>query len=133
MSKSAADAVALARAVIDTAARHLAAGGDEDANQLAAYDLAQPDAAVENAAAVLDYAEKGETESRIADAFVADAIHDVATRMLGREAAWGVDLGMIHDALPFVREHRDAKFLAALAGDEGPRHLDEDFEMVQDT
>jgi (2S)-methylsuccinyl-CoA dehydrogenase len=132
MSTEAAEAVALARGVIDAAARHLA-GGDVDAQQVAAYDLAHAAAAVANAAAVLDYGEKGDVESRIANAFVADVVHDVATRMLGREAAWGVELGMIHGALPFVREHRDAAFLATLAGEEGGRHLDSDFEMVQDT
>ncbi|MBA3654702.1 MAG: acyl-CoA dehydrogenase family protein, partial [Actinobacteria bacterium] len=125
--------MAIGRAVIDAAARHLAAAGDEDANQLAAYDLAHAAAAVENASAVLDYGEKGDVENRIARAFVADAVHDVASRMLGREAAWGVELGMIHGALPFVRAHRSAEFLAGLAGEAGPRHLDADFEMVQDT
>ena len=133
MGNEAADAVAVGRRVIDAAAKHLAANGDEDSAQLAAYDLAHAAAAVENAAAVLDYAEKGDVENRIANAFVADALHDVATRLLGREEAWGVELGMIHDALPFVREHRSAAYLSALAGDAGPRHLDSDFEMVQDT
>src|SRR2546423_10374688 len=33
----------------------------------------------------------------------------------------------------FVAAYRDADFLASLAGEEGPRHLDADFEMVQDT
>ena len=133
MSEGAGEAVALARGVIEAAAKHLAAAGDVDANQVAAYDLAHAAAAVENAAAVLDYAEKGETEARIANAVIADAIHDVATRMLGREAAWGVEIGMIHAALPFVREYRSAAFLSSLAGEDGPRHLDGDFEMVQDT
>jgi (2S)-methylsuccinyl-CoA dehydrogenase len=134
MSTEAADAVALARGVIEAAAAHLAGAGDVDAHQQAAYDLAHAAAAVENAAAVLDYGEKGEVESRIAHAFVADAVHDVATRVLGREEAWGVELGMIHGALPFVRAHRSAEYLAALAGDgDGPRHLDGDYEMVQDT
>src|SRR5688500_13108102 len=32
-----------------------------------------------------------------------------------------------------VRAYRDPAFLAGLAGEEGPRHLDGDFEMVQDT
>ena len=35
--------------------------------------------------------------------------------------------------MPFVREHRSPEFLATLAEVEGPRHLDADFEMVQDT
>jgi (2S)-methylsuccinyl-CoA dehydrogenase len=132
MSTEAADAVALARGVIEAAARHLAAAGDVDTNQVAAYDLAHAAAAVENAAAVLDYAERGENEARIAAAFVGDAIHDVATRLLAREDAWGVEPGALDQAMPFVRAHRSADFLAALAGTPGPRHLDNDFEMVQD-
>jgi (2S)-methylsuccinyl-CoA dehydrogenase len=133
MSSEAGEAVAIARQVIETAVRHLAAAGDEDANQLAAYDFAHAAAAVENAAAVLDYGEKGDVEGRIAAAFVADALHDLATRLLGREAAFGVEPGALDAAMPFVREHRSAAFLAGLAGNEGPRHLDGDFEMVQDT
>ena len=53
--------------------------------------------------------------------------------MLGREAAWGVEPGALDGAMPFVREYRSAEFLAGLAGVEGSRHLDSDFEMVQDT
>ncbi|HZN16194.1 MAG TPA: acyl-CoA dehydrogenase family protein [Acidimicrobiales bacterium] len=133
MTTEAADAVAIARGVIDTAVRHLAAADDPEAEQVVAYDVAHAAAAVENASAVLAYGEKGDVENRIAKAFAAEAIHDVATRLLGREAAWGVELSMIHGALPFVREHRSAEFLAGLAGEEGPRHLDGDFEMVQDS
>ena len=113
--------------------RHLAATGGVDANQVVAYDLAHAAAAVENARAVLDYGAKGEVEARIACAFVADAVADLATRMLGREAAWGVAPGALDDTLPFLRTYRAPEFLASLAGEEGPRHLDSDFEMVQDT
>ena len=133
MSAAPAEAVALARGVIETAGRHLAAGGDVDANQVAAYDLAHAAAAVETAAAVVDYGQHGEVERRIAAAFVADAVHDVATRLLGREPAWGVEPGALDGAMDFVREHRSAEFLASLAGEEGSRQLDADFEMVQDT
>jgi (2S)-methylsuccinyl-CoA dehydrogenase len=133
MNTEAADAVALARRVIDAAARHLAAGGDVDDNQVAAYDLAHAAAAVENAAAVVDYGQRGDVEGRIAAAFVADALHDVATRFLGRETAWGIEPGALDGAMGFVREHRSAEFLATLAGHDGSRHLDSDFEMVQDS
>ena len=36
-------------------------------------------------------------------------------------------------ARPFLVSFRSPAFLASLAGQEGPRHLDADFEMVQDT
>ena len=121
MGDAASDAVALARGVIESAGRHLGAGGEVDANQVAAYDLAHAAAAVETAAAVLDYGEGGDVERRMADAFVADAIHEVATRLLGRESAWGVEPGALDGAMDFVREHRSAEFLAALAGEEGAR------------
>ncbi len=133
MGTDASDAVMLARGVIDTASRHLSAGGDVDANQVAAYDLAHAAAAVETAAAMVDYGDYGDLERRIAAAFVADAVHDVATRLLGREPAWGVEPGALDGAMAFVREHRSAEFLASLAGEEGSRHLEADFEMVQDT
>jgi (2S)-methylsuccinyl-CoA dehydrogenase len=133
MGTDAVQAVALARGVIEVAGRHLAAGGEVDANQVAAYDLAHAAAAVEAAAAAVDYGQHGDVEARIADAFVADAVHDVATRLLGREADWGVEPGALDGAMDFVRVHRSAEFLASLAGEEGSRHLDDEFEMVQDT
>ena len=128
-----AEAVALARDVIAAAGRHLAAAGQVDDNQVAAYDLAHAAAAVETAAAVVDYGERGEVERRIAAAFVADAVHDVATRLLGREPAWGIEPGALDGALALVREYRSAEFLASLAGEEGSHHLDADFELVRDT
>ncbi|HUP84069.1 MAG TPA: acyl-CoA dehydrogenase family protein [Acidimicrobiales bacterium] len=129
---AAAAAVDVAKGVVEAAARHLSAG-DPDAHQSAIYDLAHGAAGVEIARAVLDYGAKGDVEARIACAFVADAVHDVASRVLGREDEWGVELGALHAAMPFVRTYRAAEFVAALADQPGPRHLDSDFEMVQDT
>ncbi|MDQ1444234.1 MAG: (2S)-methylsuccinyl-CoA dehydrogenase, partial [Acidimicrobiaceae bacterium] len=129
---AAADAVELATTVI-AGARTSLAGSDIDANQVVAYDLAHAAAAVENARAVLDYGSKGEVEARIACAFVADAVFDVATRVLGREPEWGAEPGALNGAMAFVRTYRDPAYLADLCGEQGPRHLDSDFEMVQDT
>ncbi|MCU1380451.1 MAG: putative acyl-CoA dehydrogenase, partial [Acidimicrobiales bacterium] len=72
-------------------------------------------------------------EAALTCAFVADAVHDLATKVLGREEVWGVDHGALREAMPFVTEHRDPAFLAGLADQEGPRHLDEDFELVRQT
>lgn len=127
---AAAAAVETARAVVDTGVSHL---GDADGDQVVAYDLAHAAAAVETARALLDYGAKGDVEARIACAFVADAVHDVATRVLGREEEWGTEPGALHDALPFMRTYRSPDFLSGLCGEQGPRHLDDDLEMVQDT
>jgi (2S)-methylsuccinyl-CoA dehydrogenase len=130
---AAATAVETARNVVDSGFAHLASSGDVDADQVVAYDLAHAAAAVETARALLDYGGKGDVEARITCAFVADAIHDVATRLFGREDEWGASPGALDDALPFVRSFRSPAFLSELCGEQGPRHLDEDLEMVQDT
>ncbi|HEV3472773.1 MAG TPA: acyl-CoA dehydrogenase family protein, partial [Actinomycetota bacterium] len=130
---AAAAAVETARAVVDACATHLAAAGKPDTDQVVAYDLAHAAAAVETARALLDYGAKGDAEARITCAFVGDAVHDVATRLLGREAEWGTAPDALDDALPFVRTYRSSGFLSELCGEQGPRHLDDDLEMVADT
>jgi (2S)-methylsuccinyl-CoA dehydrogenase len=130
---AASTAVDLAGGLVDAAFRHLAASGGIDANQTIGYDLAHAAAAVEAARAALGYGAHGETEGRIACAFVADAIHDVVSRMIGRDAAWGVDPAMLAPAHEFLTSYRAPAFVASLAGTPGDRHLDSDFEMVQDT
>ncbi len=131
---AAAEAVEAASTVLDRTARHLAgAEGGLDANQTVAYDLAHAASAVESAKAMLDYGGKGEVEGRLACAFVADAVHELAGRLLGREAAWGVEPTALDSAMDFVRTWRDPDALGALAEEPGPRHLDEDFELVADT
>ncbi len=140
---SAAAVVELCKQAVATATSYLASQGDRadaivEANQQVAYDLAHSASAIENARAVLDYGNKGALESKITCAFVAEAAFDMTTRILGREADWGIASGALDGALPFIREYRSTAFLAQL-GDElgaakgGPRHLDPDFEMVQDT
>ena len=130
---AAAAAVETASNVVDSGFAHLAASGDVDTDQVVAYDLAHAAAAVETARALLDYGGKGDVESRIACAFVADAVHDVATRLFGRDADWGIAPDALDAALPFVRTYRSPAFLSKLCGEQGPRHLDEDLQMVQDT
>jgi (2S)-methylsuccinyl-CoA dehydrogenase len=128
---AAASAVDLARDVVQQGLAHLAATGSVEDDQVVAYDLAHAAAAVETAGTLLDYGAKGDEESRIAAAFAADAVADVAAKLYGREAAWGVDPAALDPARPFVAAHRDPAFLASIEG-AGPRHLDDDFEMVQD-
>jgi (2S)-methylsuccinyl-CoA dehydrogenase len=140
---AAASAVQACRAVVDACISHLNALGlraDQaiDAHQQVAYDLAHAASAVENARSVVEYGSKGDLESQIAAAFVADVVHDVATRIMGREAEWGVQPGALSAAMPFMAQYRSPAFLASFADDVmaasgGPRHLDPDFDMVADT
>ena len=130
---AAADVVELARSVVRAGTKTLAAGGGPDVDQVLAYDLAHAGAAVETASSMLDYGALGEIEAAITCAFVADAVGELATRLFGREATWGVDPAALDGARSFCATYRDPAFLAGLAGQEGPRHLDDDFELVQDT
>ena len=132
---AAAKAVALAQGIVDRAALHLRSNGGVEGNQSVAYDLAHTAAAVANARVALDYGEMGEVEARIACGAAADAIHDLAARLLGREASWGASTGDLgaDGAMDVVRDYRSPAFVASLASEPGPRHLDGDFELVQDT
>ncbi|MEM1335084.1 MAG: acyl-CoA dehydrogenase family protein, partial [Actinomycetota bacterium] len=60
-------------------------------------------------------------------------VHDVATKVLGREDDWGVERGALDNAHAFMTMFRDAAFLASLADQAGPFHLSDDMEMVSDT
>ncbi len=131
--QDAASAITVANDVITTATRHLAETSSVDADQVLAYDIAHATAAVRTAKAMLDYGAKGEIEAKLTCVFAADAIADLGGKLWGREAAWGVDVTALDATRPFVATWRDAATLAALAGEAGPRHLDQDFELVQDT
>ena len=128
-------AVDAAGAVVDAGVRKLApqGRGAEDVHQVVAYDLAHAAASVAAARAILDYGARGDIEAGLATAFVADAVADLATRTFGREADWGIEPDALASTVAFVAEHRAPAFLAGLVGDAGPRHLDAEFTMVQDT
>ncbi|MEY2424880.1 MAG: (2S)-methylsuccinyl-CoA dehydrogenase, partial [Actinomycetota bacterium] len=124
--------------VVKTCAAKLAqVGGNPDdivtANQVIAYDLAHAAAAVACAQGALTYGAKGGVEGQLAAAFIADAIYDVAIRVLGREEAWGTKPGVLDDAIAATAVGRSPEFLSSLAGEQGPRHLDSDMELVTDT
>jgi (2S)-methylsuccinyl-CoA dehydrogenase len=129
---AAAAAVEDARTVVQAGLAHVAGTGSVEDDQVVAYDLAHAAAAVETARTLLDYGAKGDEEARITCAFAAEAVADVAARVYGREACWGVAAGALDAARPFVATYRDPAFLASIDGP-GPRHLDDDFELVQDT
>jgi (2S)-methylsuccinyl-CoA dehydrogenase len=126
-------AVDVAQRLVDAACAAVRDNGGIDANQVVAYDVAHAAAAVATARAALHYGEQGAVEAAITNAFVADVLADLAGRVAGREALWGVEPGWIAPAEDFLRAQRDPAVLAGLAGAEGPRHLGEDFELVRET
>src|SRR3954466_9638016 len=127
------DVIELADGVVGKAIRHLASAGGPDSNQVVAYDLAHAASAVATARSLLDYGAKGELEGNITCAYAADMVHDLITRVCGREPLWGVDAAPMRDAHAFLEKYRSPEFLASLAETPGPRHLADDYEMVQDT
>ncbi|MCZ7527992.1 MAG: acyl-CoA dehydrogenase family protein [Acidimicrobiia bacterium] len=140
-------AVDVAEDLVAGAARHLAQASAVDgrisverldAHQVLAYDLAHAASAIQGCRVMLEYARHGELESALARAFVADAIGDLGSKVLGREALWGVEASDLSPALPFLEAHRSPAFLETLADDvakhgTGPAHLSEDFDLVRDT
>src|SRR5512134_627701 len=88
---AASDVVELARAVVLQGTKTLKAGGGPDADQVLAYDVAHAGAAVETARSMLDYGALGDVEAAITCAFVADAVGELASRLFGREATWGIE------------------------------------------
>ena len=148
------ESLSQARAAVDAAHGVVAKAGDRladlatdgdrisvarlDEHQVLAYDLAHAAAGLEGSKVMLDYAEHGEIESMLARAYIADAVSELAARLVGRTATWGSGLDALDPAMPFVEEHRAPKFLAAL-GDQvavhgtGPSHLSDDFELVAET
>ena len=130
---AAAEAVAVAESFVDDAVHALGEAGGVDANQVVAYDIAHAAAGVATARATLGYGARGEIEGRIACAFVADTYADLVGRLVGREADWGVDAARLSAAGGFVSTYRSPAFLSELCGEQGPRHLGEDFELVRET
>ena len=126
-------AVDVGASVVRTAVKRLAETGSVDADQVLAYDLAHAAAAVETARAMIDYGAKGDVEARLTCVFVADVIAELAARMWGRDHLWGSSIDVLAEVDEFVTAWRDPVNLADLAFVEGPRHLDDDFELVQDT
>ena len=127
---AAASAIEAASAVVDAAVGRLAATSIDE-HQVLAYDVAHAASAVTTAKGLLDYGAKGDIEGKITCAFVADAVADLAGKVFGREADWGVEPGALDATREFTATYRSPEFLASI-DDPGPRHLDSDFEMVQD-
>ena len=131
--QSANEIIDLASRAVGKGLRQLAAIGGADKHQVLAYDLAHAASAVETARSLLDYGAKGHHEGLITCAFTADMAHELMTKLIGREALWGLESNPLAAASSFIAIYRDPEFVASLADVQGPRHLDSDFEMVQDT
>ena len=129
----AAAVIDLADSIIGSAIRRLGESGGPDVHQVFAYDLAHAASAAATARSLLDYGSKGAVEASITCAFVADMVHDLSSRLLGRETQWGVEAGVLEPAHHFVARYRDPEFLASLAATPGPLHLSDDMDMVRDT
>ena len=129
-----ADAIDLADRVVGKAVRRLALlEGGPDVHQVLAYEIAHAASAVATAKSLIDYGNKGEVEAKICCAYTADMLHDVASKVLGREDDWGVERDPLANAHAFMTQFRAAEFLASLADQPGPLHLSSDMEMVADT
>ena len=59
--------------------------------------------------------------------------HDLLGRVIGRQALWEADLGVLDLTTSALADYHDPEFLADLAETPGPRHLDDDMDMVRDT
>lgn len=129
----AAEVIALTNGVVGKGVRQLALTGGPDVRQQLAYDIAHSASAVEMARSMLDYGAKGNAEGLLTCAFVADMLHDVMSRLVGREQQWGLAANSLGEAHDFLVKFRDPQFVASLATIQGPRHLENEFEMVQDS
>jgi (2S)-methylsuccinyl-CoA dehydrogenase len=102
------------------------------------YDLAHAASAIEGCRVMVRYGEHGEYESMLARAFVADALADLQSKVLGRESVWGVEAADLAATVPFVETHRAPQFLEQIAAElprrgTGPSHLPEEFDLVRET
>ena len=131
--QAAASAISLAADVVAAAVGSARTRPDSEDQQVLLYDLAHAASAVEISRSLIDYGAKGDVEGRLACAFIADAIADLAAKLYGREALWAVEPGALDAARDFVAAYRDPDFVAGLAFETGPSHLSDDFEMVADT
>src|SRR5712672_2455206 len=114
--RAAVAAVDLLATVVDTAVANLAEASlvdgklsvaKLDEHQVIAYDLAHAAAATEASRVMCAYGERGELESMLASAYVADAFADIVARLIGRDTLFQVDPAFLSPAGAFVAAHRD--------------------------
>jgi len=142
------DLIAAVTDALTTASRHLASvctvdgridGARLDEHQTAAYDLASLSSALVAARALSDLGTPDELQSRLALVAAADVAADLLGRVAGREADYGLEPDALAAASKALAAGRDIALLEEVGeqvlatGEAGPRHLDEDLEMVRST
>ncbi len=110
-----------------------------DAHQAAAYDLASLSSSLAAARALVELTAPDELQARLALVAAADVAVELLSRTAGREASLGLPRDPLAEVAGALAAGRDATLLgevgdAVLAtGEAGPRHLDEELEMVRQT
>ena len=130
--ETATNLIDLAQEILNGGVRRLRDLGGIDAQQTLAYDLSHAASSIATARASLQYAQRGETEAKLTLGFLALALTDLNTRVLGRESQWGLSANWFSPFSFFVETFRAPSFLASLAETPGDKHLDEEFQMVAD-
>jgi (2S)-methylsuccinyl-CoA dehydrogenase len=126
-------AIAHGQRVVGAAIKHIRSRADDADMQVIEYDLAHAAAAMQAATYMAGYGRRGADEARLCAGFAADALHDLTTKIFGREQLWGVEFGALDAVHEFVATYRDPRFVAGLANIEGDRGLDDDFQLVAET
>lgn len=103
-----------------------------DDHQVVSYDIAHAASVVAAARSLLPYALHGESERALATAFVAEAAHELFTRIAGRSEAWGIATDELHSLDDLMAGGRSPAMLESLS-DGTPSHLDADFELASET
>lgn len=146
---TAAGLVAHLESVVATGSRAIAAtcaneaGGLDsgllEANQSISYDLASLSASVSAARHLVTHATAHATDAAIALVFAADVAADMQTRLVGREAAFGVTTDFLAPVRDAIAAGRNPELIAACAtrvmatGEVAERGLSEELEMVRQT
>ena len=110
-----------------------------DDHQAVAYDLASVSSSLAAARALADLGDPDQLQARLALVAAADVAADLQARITGREAAFGFERDPLAGVAAALTAGRDATLLHAVgdavlaSGEAGPRHLDEDLEMVRQT
>jgi (2S)-methylsuccinyl-CoA dehydrogenase len=131
--QQAASAIEAGTAIVRAGTIRLAETSSIDADQVLAYDLAHGAASLETARSMIDYGAKGDLEAAMTCVFVADVIAELGAKLWGREKLWGVEPDALASTAEFVATWRDPQLLADMAFEDGPRHLDPEFDLVQET
>lgn len=111
---------------------------DLDKHQVFAYDLAHAAAGVAGCRSMLRYATYGDFEAKLAGFYIAETIADLVSRIIGRETEWGVSASALSPAADYVEHYRSNDFIESfypevISHRGGDAHLDDSFELVQDT